>query len=539
MFNYKMKSILSIGVFLCLFVADSMAQSLQEGIRALENEQFSKAKNIFYGMLKNNTATAETYFYLGNSYYETGHADSAKIFYNKGISLFPQHPLNYIGLGKVLLDGGNQMETKINFDKALALAAPKDNQVHVWIAEAYVNSKNKDIPKAFDMLNRAISINARNPEIYIILGDAFLSDNNGGMAITNYEKALELNPKMARAHARIGVVYTRSRATEISEKAFQDAIAADPEYTPSYRDKADLYYNMRQYDKAKEAYELFLQRTDSTVPVLTRYAYILFLNRDYAKQIDVIHQLMSMDSTNIVLSRLQAYSLYEQKKYAEGLTFMEGFFRKAETGKIIPMDYEYYGKLLGKAPRDSMNKVNRDSLAILNLQKALELDSSKTELYADMGDVYMRARNYPMAQQNYQKKIESSKTGSAIDYFSLGKSYYFNKEYDKGDTAFARVVALKPTASAGYLWRARSNALNEQASRDTAFALYSKYLEIALPDPKTPKNELGEAFRYQGYFYIQKEDNEKARENYLKSLEYDPENKEAKDILNQLSQQKK
>jgi len=522
----------------CLFVATvARTQSLQDGIKALEYDQFKKATAIFTGMIKSNSATGETYYYLGNTYYALGNSDTAKIIYNKGISLFPQNPYSFIGLGKILLDNNNVMEAKINMEKAQTLA-PKDGKVLIAIADAYINSKNKDIPKAYEALNKSQAIDPKNPDVYITLGDAFLADNNGGMAVTNYEKALEYNPKSARANTRIGVVYTRSRNLEGSEKAFSDAIAIDSNYSAAYRDRADLYFTFRKYEKARDSYQIYLQKADSTVASMTKYAYILFLSKDYATEITVINELMGMDSSNILLSRLQGYSLYEQKKYPEGLTYMENFFKKSDKSKLLPLDYEYYGKLMAKAPRDTVNKTNRDSLAIVYLQKALELDSSKTELYSDMGDVYMRSKNYVLAQQAYQKKIDATKTASAIDYFSLGKSYYFNKEYNKADTAFLRVVELKPAASAGYLWRARSNSLNEEANNDTTFALFTKYLEIAVPDAKSPKNEIGEAYRFIGFYYVKKEDNSKAIESYNKSLEYDPENKEAKEYLKQLSQQK-
>lgn len=532
-----MKSIKLIFVFLSVFTINLSGQSIIEGKKALENNQLKKAGEIFYNMLINNQAIAETYYYLGNVYMVREQPDSAKVFYIKGISLFPQNPFNYIGLGKVLLSSNTQ-EAKINFDKAISLAPVKNSTFHVLAADAYINATNKNIPVANDYLNRAISIDPRNPEIYISLGDAFLADNVGGMAITNYEKAIEINPKNAKAHARIGVVYTQSRFFDGSEKAFTEAITADPDYSPAYRDQAELYWTFRKYEKARDSYQIYLQKSDSTIATLTKYAYILFMSKDYGTQINIINTLMAMDSTNIVLSRLQGYSLYEQKKYADGLMFMESFFKKSDKSKIIPQDYEYYGKLLGKAPRDTINKINRDSLAIINLQKAMELDSGKTELLTDMGDVYMRSKNYLMAQQTYQKKINSNKNPSAIDYFSLGKSFYFNKEYGKSDTAFMKVVEIKPTASAGYLWRARSNSYNEEASKDTTFSLYSKYLEIAVPDSKSPKNELAEGFRYLGFYYVQKDDNLKAIENFTKSLEFDAENKDAKDALNQLGQQK-
>ena len=86
------------------------------------------------------------------------------------------------------------------------------------------------------------------------------------------------------------------------------------------------------------------------------------------------------------------------------------------------------------------------------------------------------------------------------------------------------MIEIKPTAGAGYLWRARSNSLNELANQDTTFGLFTKFLEIAVPDPKSSKTEIGEAYRYLGYYYVQKDDNVTAKENYNKSLEFDPEN---------------
>src|SRR4051812_48158011 len=99
-----MKAIKILCICMAALLVRVQAQSVTDGIRALENDQFKKATAIFFDMIKNNSATAETYYYLGNAYYENGNSDSAKFFYSRGITTFAQQPLNYIGLGKIMLD---------------------------------------------------------------------------------------------------------------------------------------------------------------------------------------------------------------------------------------------------------------------------------------------------------------------------------------------------------------------------------------------------------------------------------------------------
>ena len=53
---------------------------------------------------------------------------------------------------------------------------------------------------AMQKLNTATQIKRFNdPETYILMGDAYRKQLDGGNAVTNYQKALGLNPKLAEA----------------------------------------------------------------------------------------------------------------------------------------------------------------------------------------------------------------------------------------------------------------------------------------------------------------------------------------------------
>src|ERR1700759_4488524 len=85
-----------------MFAGSSVfAQSLADAKKAIDAEQYQKAKS----MLKNLTTTQadkdENYFYLGWVYLKQDYADSAKAVFNKGIAANPKSALNYVGLGAI------------------------------------------------------------------------------------------------------------------------------------------------------------------------------------------------------------------------------------------------------------------------------------------------------------------------------------------------------------------------------------------------------------------------------------------------------
>src|ERR1700743_1602005 len=99
-----MKLIIKItGAVLLLTLAGSatFAQSLDDAKKAIDAEQYQKAKL----MLKNLTTTQankdENFFYLGWVYLTQDYPDSAKATFNKGIAVNAKSALNYAGLGAV------------------------------------------------------------------------------------------------------------------------------------------------------------------------------------------------------------------------------------------------------------------------------------------------------------------------------------------------------------------------------------------------------------------------------------------------------
>jgi tetratricopeptide (TPR) repeat protein len=145
--------------------------------------------------------------------------------------------------------------------------------------------------------------------------------------------------------------------------------------------------------------------------------------------------------------------------------------------KLLASDFSAKGKLL--------SKTGQDSLAMIELKKALELDSTVTDLYSDIAFAYYKSKKYNDALTYYLKKIAAGKP-TVNDYVYLGLSYYQTKQFALADSAFKKVISVSPDLILAHKWRAKSNS---QLDPDSKLALakphFEKVVELILAKPRS------------------------------------------------------
>ena len=111
-----------------------------------------------------------------------------------------------------------------------------------------------------------------------------------------------------------------------------------PEYKRISKELADVYYTMGQYGKAKEAYENYLKVGTPTEQDYTRYAMLLYLNKDYAQSLDMVKKGLELAPENHVLKRLAMYDYLELKDYKTGLEAAATFFANPGNPDYVYLD---------------------------------------------------------------------------------------------------------------------------------------------------------------------------------------------------------
>ncbi|MCC8409413.1 hypothetical protein LJ707_10755 [Mucilaginibacter sp. UR6-1] len=537
---------------LMLMGSSVFSQSLDDAKKAIDAEQYQKAKSMLKNLTQTQADKDENYFYLGWVYILQDYPDSAKAVFTQGIAKNAKSALNYAGLGAVARLEKNAAGATTNFNQAVSLAG-KSSTPYLYVGEAYLLDP-ADAKAAADVLAKGKAVNPKDAALLVELGNANRLLVKSSEALTNYQEALTADPKAASAIVAKGVLWRYANNFEQSETEYKAALAINPNYGPAYREWAETdlrwAFNDPKMASAKvkegvENYKKYLSLTDRSVESRMRYADFLLAAGDYPTlQAEVAELEKVAGANNLKIYRYKAYAAYENKDYTAALAGMKKFMAEAGEKRIIPRDYLYLGRI--------QVAMGDDSTGINSLRKAVELDTTQVDLYADIAKTLYQKKKYAEAGEAYSKYIEKSRGAKLNDYLSMGLSYYFafQDQYfstakpkptadpallTKADSAFSYIQAKSTTPiPIVALYRARVNDYKE-TNRDNITGIakpyYEQYIQIVTAKgapAEADKKGLAEAYSYLGSLYEFKDKDEvKAAENYTKARELDPANKQA------------
>lgn len=528
----KKIQLLVIGALLAC-TSSARAQTIADGLRFLDNEQYVKAGNTFKSLAAN-APNASNYFYLGN-YYMTlerndtakgVYADSAKVVFEKGIAADPKFNLNYVGLGHYEFFKDRPAQGKLLIDKAVKDSKGKDAELLYRAAEANVLYATTDALEANRLLDMAIKINPKNPDYYNLKGDAFMLKNDGSNAGTLYDKAKSIAPNSAKAYIKYGNILIRAKSYQVALESYLKGMAADSLYAPGYRQLGELYYKAGKFENAVQAYSKYIRMTDQRPESQFRYGAFLFLAKKYD---DAILQLNALPPNykNDYKYRILGYSQAEKQLPLEGLANLELFMSKTDSSKYLASDYQYLGKLLIESGKDT-------SKGLYMMGKALDKDSTKKQALVDLAKQFFEGKRYLKAAEVYDVLAARGITGPTEIYIQ-GQAYFFGKDYVKADTMFSRLLVLQPTSFMANLFKARSiiyQKTDPEYTKGLAKPYYEKFTMLVTGENvEKYKKQLGEAYAYLGTYYGRRKDIPQAEAAFKKSLEYDPTNKTAKEAM--------
>ena len=555
--NRKKVLILS-GVF--FFAATCMfAGSNDKGIEYYRAELYGAAKIFFLAQTNQSAADqAENYYYLGETYYKLAQEDSASYYFQKSMSALPDYPFGYIGAGKLELKKGNAKAADDLLKRANSLAK-KDPSVQTAIAEVYTNIG--DYTNAQLALEKARKINSKYSGIYLVEGDMLMKQGKTGDACARYDNAILFNNTDKVSYLKLAQVY-KDINTAMSLQYLDKLVALDPDYIPAYAVYGDIYREEGKYVDALNAYEKFI--AIQGVPLLQeeRYAQLLFFTEQYPKALEQIKYVLSKDPNNLVMKRLLAYNNYRLGNYGEGYKLMVEFLKEMPKERHIYQDYMYLGQLAlkEKQPNEALNA----------FQKAIDMDSTKTDIYKQTASAASNAGLYPEAIGYYEKCLALDPSADASDYYNYGRAcmsaaaYYidpaneasvttpdavaayeaaFKGYVQKGDAAFAEVAKRKPDVPYGYMGRANINSLLDKYDGDKTGKVvgYAKPLfEAALPvllnnnADGARNSDILTAYRYLVSYYYTIDDIPNVIDYSKKILDVNPNDDTAKKTLTAL-----
>ena len=540
-----------------------------------------KAKAYFEKEIAANPA--EAYFYLGEIAFSEADFQKAGEFYNKAAAADAKSVYPLIGLAK--LQSKSDAKTAEATLNGIARKYKSDIDIVLAVGRAFLDAgMNKQAEKT---IAAAKKINSKNPSIYILEGDLVYDVRKGitekaGEAGGKYEMSNYFDPNFALGYVKTAQIYQTINPPLATSK-LETIIEKQPDYLIAYGMLGRLYAQRGFYDKSIEAFKNYFNAGIYSTEDFEMYVRSNYFSDNFEQAAKIAKEALRNNPDHFVLNRLLMYVNAKAKLSDEGLETARKFFSLRADSGYIGLDYSMYALILDNAKRYDE--------AFAQYDKAINMEPDNLEIYTDATATARRMKNYALAADylKMQMKKKAALAGNAdfaddaadisalgYDYYSAGTTIlknaplveelmkkrevinllsamgnvnaaqlasdaeYFGKVYSlyylqQADATFDILIERVPDSYTGYRFKALTkHAINDNIEEGLARPYYEKVADLI--DDKgelsaANKRVLLEAYNYLGYYYYMKNDKPNTILYWSKVLEIDPNNDNAKKVI--------
>ena len=538
------KLIFSLTLTMVFGIEISSAQTIQDGKKLLLQQRYQSAKSTMEKVLAAGPTNPESIYWFSQVLLEMKDVNGAKEALRKGMEgANGSNPLLLVAMGQTELAEKKVNDARQRFETAISLTKAKDIAVLVAIGKANLEDGG-DPAYGIEKIKTATLIkNFKDAMAHVYMGDLYRKMMDGGGAVSSYENALLVDPKLAIAKYKIGKVYLTqgNEQRDIFLAKFNDAITDDPTFSPALYDLY-AYYFMRDVNKASQYFNQYKANADAGPALDYEEASLQFAAGDFNNAIKKADALLQAQGSNADarLYRLKGYSFDKLGDSLNAFSFLETFFQNAKPEQINPDNYIVAALNAAKLKSDP---------AKIDYYFGMSIDSdtllaNKLDYAKKASDFYKRAGNTAKSAQWLTKILSINPKLSKVDLYNAGFENFKATQYQLADSIFSVYKTQFPNEVYGHYWSFRSRSVIDSTMElGLAVPDCEKFISIAEADKAKNKSTLITAFGYMaGYNANIKKDLALAKSFLEKIIEIDPTNQDAiknRDIIDKALAAKK
>ncbi len=196
---------------------------------------------------KDKNVTTEEHFELARKAAEKGNLDEAVRQYKRVLELDQKNAKAHLNLGIVY---GRQWN--------LIIEPPKDilDRIAYDLQQLPKKSMWK---KEVSEYKKALRIDPNFAEAHFNLGVAYQEKGNLKKAIAEYQKTVQIYPNYLEAHNNLGILYFRKGMLDQALAEYQKTIEIKPDYAKGYYNIGSVYREEKKTDEAITAFQKALE----------------------------------------------------------------------------------------------------------------------------------------------------------------------------------------------------------------------------------------------------------------------------------------
>ncbi len=449
---------------------------LLHGIRALNNKEYTQAKEAFQKILEVEPDNDAAYYYLANISLENMDITSGEILLKKAIEIDSTNYWYKDLLARIYLSTKN-VEKAIDVYEELMVQFPKKTDIYYNLTNLYINQENID--KAHEILDKIELLSGKGENIIMARFNLFRMAGEWDKAL-QYLVDNRSQANSPRTESIIGDIYAERYQDSLAAIHYRQAQMLDPNYIPAIYGEAEL-------ERRKNNYSLFFEKI---TPVISNPAIDSGIKNSY------LGQLLQVPG-------------FVQKCKTQLDTLMDSFAKAHPADSSTCFLASAYFVQTGNRDKCSEILKSMCSHNPTNLNNALQYLTFL--YYGDEWEVLEKeCKNYTNQFPDQPDILEL-----------LGISQYEQKKYDDAAVAFGKIkeIALKNNDTTSILssYSMLGSIYHEAGNNKMLYEIYNKALKID-PNYNPVLNN---------YAYFLALENKKLKQAYKmskKTIETEPDN---------------
>lgn len=433
---------------------------------------YEKAHIILDTALERVSGDTQLYGKKASLYAKQKKFEEASTYYEKAITLNPNHPHHYYSYAIFLLYEKNEKKQASEWlQKGLSI---DPNYALLYVGLGNVHFVSKEYPQAVEMYEKGLSIDNNNPKAQYGLGRAYMALKDYDKALASFSQASKnASPFYACPYQGFGNVYRKIGNSTKAEKNYLRVIKLEPNEPQGYYDLAWYYVEVGNYRKAAKYIEDVLELTQERnllCNALALKAFIMVLTGEYEA---AEHFLTGIENDygkliSAAMVRGHIYNAQQEYKKAEkefrfvvnskdtsrfrtfaqiglGWVYANQFQQERAINmyeKVIANDPLNFLALLGLG--NAHNWLKKYEEAAEYFSRVLEASPRNEYALAELGTVYLNQGKLKEAKRYLEKSLAVNKETYSCPYEGLGLLYFQQGKTKDAEKLLKKAIDINP-----------------------------------------------------------------------------------------------
>ena len=385
----------------------SVDAHLNLGLAYVSFGAMDEAAVTFEGALRLDANDTAAYFCLGATYLRQQDYENAITVFEKAIRYFPDWAQAYAQLGMAWFRQHDYDKAEAEWKKAFALMTSSKSP-------SYRLAPSSVVQQAYHM-------NPLTPGgVSYFLGRIAFEYGRVDQANAYYRQSIRLEPSLAEAHFRLGLVHVRKKQEDKAEHAFNEAIRLDPQMTSAYYRLSLLHFKQGKKAEAEQEMEKFRQ-----------------LREDQVDEVAVLRASQGTEKA-AALSNLGWKYIHEKKLEAALQQFNQALWHDSNIAAVHNgLGYIY-------STRGQLEE------ALEAQQRAVKLKPDMASAHSGLGLVWLKKAQASDRREDYEKAISAYRRAAELKpdspqtWLNIGSIAIELDRIQEAQTAYEKLLALEP-----------------------------------------------------------------------------------------------